>query len=277
MGVYKSQLSYREGVGQPVIYFVDTIAEMPATGLLTGADIAFCHEDKCWYVATSTTQMGKAATAHSHTAAQLASGTPTGSKFLRDDLTWAAPPTGAGGSLPAGCILMWHGLLGDIPGGFVLCDGTNGTPDLRDKFVKGTAADTDPGTTGGNLTHAHANHASHNHTYSEIVNHTHPVTDPGHTHTQNAHNHVITSQTATTGSATSYEHGVLDTTSAETEATEVTANATAVNQNATTGVTTENPSGGVAQGTTNGPSATLSHDSVNHEPPYYTVAFIMKT
>jgi hypothetical protein len=37
-----------------------------------------------------------------------------------------------------------------------------------------------------------------------------------------AHTHVITSQTATTGAATSYEHGVLDTSSAEAEATEVT-------------------------------------------------------
>lgn len=37
-----------------------------------------------------------------------------------------------------------------------------------------------------------------------------------------AHTHVITSQTATTGSATSYEHGALDTSSAEAEVTEVT-------------------------------------------------------
>lgn len=37
-----------------------------------------------------------------------------------------------------------------------------------------------------------------------------------------SHSHVVTSQTATTGSATSYEHGTLDTSSAEAEATEVT-------------------------------------------------------
>lgn len=37
-----------------------------------------------------------------------------------------------------------------------------------------------------------------------------------------SHTHVIRSQTATTGSATSYEHGTLDTSSAEAEATEVT-------------------------------------------------------
>lgn len=54
---------------------------------------------------------------------------------------------------------------------------------------------------------------------------------PSHTHIQNSHQHVITSQTATTGSATSYEHGVLDTSSAEAEATETTQAATATNQN----------------------------------------------
>ena len=56
---------------------------------------------------------------------------------------------------------------------------------------------------------------------------------PQHTHTQDAHSHVITSQTATTGGATSYEHGTLDTSSAEAEATETTATAVAVNQSAT--------------------------------------------
>lgn len=55
---------------------------------------------------------------------------------------------------------------------------------------------------------------------------------PAHTHIQDAHNHIITSQTATTGGATSYEHGTLDTSSADAEAVEVTANTTAINQNA---------------------------------------------
>jgi hypothetical protein len=82
--------------------------------------------------------------------------------------------------------------------------------------------------------------------HADVPNHTHPVTDPGHNHTQNAHTHVITSQTATTGSATSYEHGTLDTSSAEAEATEVTGSSTATNIANTTGVTTSNPAGGVA-------------------------------
>ncbi len=62
MGVYRSQLSYRSGVGQPHIYFCDTSAEMPASGLLAGADILFCHQDKYWYVANSATTWEAAAT-----------------------------------------------------------------------------------------------------------------------------------------------------------------------------------------------------------------------
>jgi hypothetical protein len=190
---------------------------------------------------------------------QLGSGTPDGTKFLRDDGAWAVPPAGG---LPAGLICMWHGLLANIPSGWVLCDGANGTPDLRSKFVKGAAAGVDPGATGGAATHTHANHASHTHTYSQIVNHTHPVTDPGHTH-------VLTQlRDATTGGATTNIALTADTSS--TLGTKVTGSST-------TGVTTSNPVGGVAQGTSDGPSAALSHDTVNSEPAYYAVAFIMKT
>jgi hypothetical protein len=53
------------------------------------------------------------------------------------------------GSLPAGIIVMWSGTLASVPTGWALCDGQNGTPDLRDKFVKGWAAGVDPGGTGG--------------------------------------------------------------------------------------------------------------------------------
>ena len=211
--------------------------------------------------------------------------------------------SGESASLPAGIILAWHGLIANIPSGWILCNGSNGTPDLRGKFLKAAPDATEAGDTGGSATHTHsdhaalvhagtavADHASHTHTYSDIVNHTHPVVDPGHTHTQDAHSHIITSQTATNGGATSYEHGTLDTSSAEAEATETTATTVAVNQSATTGITTSNPVGGGASGTTAGPSATLthgvtqpnnhaaqSHTTVNSEPPYYTVLFIMKT
>lgn len=56
---------------------------------------------------------------------------------------------------PSGLISMWHGLIANIPSGWVLCDGTNSTPDLREKFVRGAPAATEAGTTGGADTHNH--------------------------------------------------------------------------------------------------------------------------
>lgn len=52
-------------------------------------------------------------------------------------------------------IMMWNGLLEDIPAGWIICDGSNGTPDLRDKFVRGAGAGDEAGATGGSETHVH--------------------------------------------------------------------------------------------------------------------------
>lgn len=45
-------------------------------------------------------------------------------------------PAGVGAVI-SGMVLMWSGTSGSVPAGYVLCDGTNSTPDLRDKFVLG--------------------------------------------------------------------------------------------------------------------------------------------
>jgi len=58
-------------------------------------------------------------------------------------------PAGSDASIPSGVIVMWAGLLSNVPSGWHLCDGNNGTPDLRDKFIKGWAAGVNPGDTGG--------------------------------------------------------------------------------------------------------------------------------
>jgi hypothetical protein len=57
--------------------------------------------------------------------------------------------------METGIICMWSGTLATIPTGWLLCDGTNSTPDLRDKFIRGTPNATDPGGTGGANTHNH--------------------------------------------------------------------------------------------------------------------------
>lgn len=41
-----------------------------------------------------------------------------------------------GGTVPAGCIIIWAGTI--IPSGWASCDGTNGTPNLKDLFIIGT-------------------------------------------------------------------------------------------------------------------------------------------
>lgn len=51
---------------------------------------------------------------------------------------------------PSGIISMWKGAIADIPAGWQLCDGTGGTPDLRDKFIIGAGLTYPVGNTGGN-------------------------------------------------------------------------------------------------------------------------------
>lgn len=51
--------------------------------------------------------------------------------------------------VPSGVILMWSGTADNIPTGWKLCDGSNGTPDLRDKFVLGASSTANPGSLGG--------------------------------------------------------------------------------------------------------------------------------
>ena len=58
--------------------------------------------------------------------------------------------------VPSGVIALWHGLLANIPSGWVLCDGNNDTPDLRGLFVVGANAGVEPGNTGGAVSHLHA-------------------------------------------------------------------------------------------------------------------------
>ena len=41
------------------------------------------------------------------------------------------------GIIPVGGIIMWSGTIANIPTGWVLCNGSNSTPDLRNKFIVG--------------------------------------------------------------------------------------------------------------------------------------------
>lgn len=50
---------------------------------------------------------------------------------------------------PVGAIVVWSGTADDIPAGWALCDGTNGTPDLRGKFILCAGGTYNPGAVGG--------------------------------------------------------------------------------------------------------------------------------
>jgi hypothetical protein len=56
------------------------------------------------------------------------------------------------GIIPIGGIIMWSGSISSIPSGWSLCDGTGGTPDLRDRFIVGVGSAYNPGDIGGSST-----------------------------------------------------------------------------------------------------------------------------
>ncbi len=79
--------------------------------------------------------------------APISNATPTSGDVLKWNGTEWAPGTdlqgsgGGGGNVETGTIVIWSGTIANIPTGWQLCDGTNGSPDLRDKFVVGAGYD----------------------------------------------------------------------------------------------------------------------------------------
>jgi len=146
-------------------------------------------------------------------------------------------PTVAPSSVPTGCILLWSGSIGSIPAGFVLCNGLNSTPDLRDRFVVGAGSSYAVDATGGS---ANAIVVSHTHTATSVV------TDPGHSHGISDLSAISTSTSGTFYRA--FQNDALQSTTK------------------TTGITVATT---VASAGTSGTNANL--------PPYYALCYIMKT
>ena len=76
--------------------------------------------------------------------------------------SWVAPP------VPTGVIVMWSGTTSNIPSGWVLCDGQNSTPDLRDRFIVGAGSTYNAAATGGSTSTG-----SHTLTVAELPAHSH--------------------------------------------------------------------------------------------------------
>ena len=135
--------------------------------------------------------------------------------------------------VPTGLIAIWSGSIGSIPSGWVLCDGTNSTPDLRNSFILGAGNSYSVGQTGGS-------------TDAIVVSHTHTatVTDPGHFHNYNDYQNA--NVRAGSNGGTPYTLTITPTSTA------------------TTGITVANSTTG-----TSGTNANM--------PPYYALAFIMKS
>jgi hypothetical protein len=134
-----------------------------------------------------------------------------GTNSVRFANVYADNFVGSGASLSGieafvtGMILLWSGASNAIPSGFVLCDGNNSTPDLRNRFVIGAGNSYAVNATGGsttingNVTHSHSTpnhtHGLNGHTHS-TPNHSHSVNShshstPNHSHSVNNHTHSI--------------------------------------------------------------------------------------
>jgi hypothetical protein len=80
--------------------------------------------------------------------------------------TTAFATAAAAAAFPAGGIIMWSGSVASIPSGWALCNGSNGTPDLRNRFVVGAGSTYAVAATGGSAD-------------SVVVSHTHTTSGSG--------------------------------------------------------------------------------------------------
>jgi len=159
--------------------------------------------------------------------------------------TTAFVQTALSAAFTTGMIMMWSGTIATIPTGWVLCNGSNSTPDLRNRFVIGAHTDSAgvaySTVTGSNTQTGGTKDAI-------VVSHTHTatVTDAGHAHT-------FSGTLAKT-----------DTVSGGGITIKTREDGTTTTSTVTTGITVAN--------STEGSSGTNQN-----LPPYYALAFIMKT
>ena len=146
--------------------------------------------------------------------------------------------------VPAGVILLWSGSIASIPSGWNLCDGTNGTPDLRNRFVVAAGDTYAVGATGGadSVTLDASQMPAHTHTFS------------GSTNTTGAHTHTVAAGNSSGGS------NIITTGNARSNDTSYTTSSAGDHSHTFSGTTASTGGGG-------------SHEN---RPPYYALAYIQK-
>lgn len=174
-----------------------------------------------------------------------------------------------------GEVKMYHGAVANIPTvwgpGWQLCDGTNGTANLCDKFVIGAGNTYTPNATGGNANITLAT--------NQLPSHTHAISDAGHSHivdiTDHGHAHTVTdrghSHTQFLGSGGGPQNGFIGPVDSQASAIPTSAVFTGISIDlAGTGITASSRAsftGVTAQATGQG-------QSVDIRNPYYALCFI---
>lgn len=158
--------------------------------------------------------------------------------------------------VPTGVILMWSGTISTIPEGWALCDGTNGTPDLRNRFIVGAGASYAEGATGGATSKTTSTDGAHTHSISVSVGgHTLALSRiPSHSHSY------------VRGAGTWNTSGGSD-----SDASAGNRKANSYNSASAGSSYSHSHSGSGSSGSAGGHSHT-----VNVVPPYYALALIMK-
>jgi hypothetical protein len=149
----------------------------------------------------------------------------------------------AGASFPSGGIIMWSGSIASIPTGWYLCNGTNGTPDLRNKFIVGAGSTYAVAATGGTAD-------------AIVVSHTHSVTV-----NQNDHSH---------GNVTQYGNPITRMGSGTGRESGTSPNSALGKSD--NGSNTDGASADISVSL----SSTGSSGTNQNLPPYYALAYIMK-
>jgi hypothetical protein len=72
-------------------------------------------------------------------------------------------------AFPVGSVILWYGAAANVPSGWQICNGTNGTPDLRDKFVIGAGSTYTEGGTGGAATASPVATAAGGHGHGDVT------------------------------------------------------------------------------------------------------------